>query len=247
MGHARFAATPVGPRTSAAAGAASGTSGGACSGRTPGAYRLRFRAGQCSALLLGIHAMRRSEPLSLMGLTSLGWADVCLAYFLPPLPAGWLPAWHCCPWPNRSKPAARLFVLHENAVDHRGLARLCIALAWSGWATTANFVAAGSILQERSRACGARYCCASASLPLGLRWVATCWCSGTGGVVIWFAVAARLLAGLADISTMATGSGVLGNVGTSLRLCRQSGSRPSSSCWCATSLSRLPCSNSRMS
>ncbi|MBS0436221.1 MAG: hypothetical protein JSR75_15260 [Proteobacteria bacterium] len=170
-----------------------------------------------AALLLGIHAMRRSERrYLLMGLTSLGWADVCLAYFLPPLPAGWLPAWHllrlagiasaaCCTW---------LFVLHETRSTHRGLARLCIALALVGpLGYTANFVATGSIFAGTFEGVWGAVLLAFGILPLGLlgrdllvQWNWRC-------AVIWFAVAAGLLAGLADISTMATGSGVLGGVG----------------------------------
>lgn len=170
-----------------------------------------------AALLLGIHMLRRGERrYLLMGLTSLGWADVCLAYFLPPLPADWLPAWHLLRLAGIASAASCtwLFVLHETRSPHCGMARLCIALALIGpLGYAANFVATGSIFAGTFEGLWGAVLLAFGVIPLGLlgrdllaQWSWRC-------AVIWFAVAAGLVAGLADVWTMATGSGVLGSVG----------------------------------
>lgn len=170
-----------------------------------------------AALLLGIHAMRRSERrYLLMGLTSLGWADVCLAYFLPPLPAAWLPFWHLLRLAGIASAASCtwLFVLHETRSPHRGLERLCIAFALVGpLGYLANFVATGSIFAGTFEGLWGAVLLAFGAFPLGLlaRDLLAQW--NWRRAVIWFAVAAGLVAGLADIATMATGSGVLGGVG----------------------------------
>lgn len=47
-----------------------------------------------SAVLYGIFAMRRREiKYFLLGTTAFSWSLVCIAYFLPPIPAAWFPIW----------------------------------------------------------------------------------------------------------------------------------------------------------
>lgn len=170
-----------------------------------------------AALLLGIHAMRRGKrSYMLMGLTSLGWAFVCLAYFLPAIPASWLPAWHllrlfgiavaaCCTW---------LFVLHETRSRQHRYAWICI-----GWGLLGplgyllHYAASGSIFAGRFEGLWGASMLMLGVWPLALlgRELLAHWQLRRG--VIGLAVAAGLAAGLADCMMLATGSGVLGGIG----------------------------------
>lgn len=170
-----------------------------------------------ASLLLGMHAMRRQERrYLLMGLTSLGWAVVCMAFFLPAMPAWLYPYWHllrlsgiaataCCTW---------LFLVEEAAPGSRRFARLCIA-----WAAIGPL---GHLLhfwwRDAIYAAGFETVWGMVLLSLGLvpvallaRTLARSW--DWRRAVFLLAALAGMLAGVADVSLAGTGSSVLGNTG----------------------------------
>ncbi len=170
-----------------------------------------------AAIMLGIFALRRNEPrYLLMGLTSLGWANVCMAYFLPAMPASLYPYWHlvrltgiatvaCCAW---------LFLMLEVDPADRVFKRLCI-----GWAVLGpagyffNYALYDSIFNSTFEGTWGGVMVALGTYPMfhmgrGLlrHWT---WRRG----IFLLATLAGLLAGAADIAMSSTGSGLFSDVG----------------------------------
>lgn len=172
-----------------------------------------------AALLLGIYSVRRREPrYLLMALTSLGWAVVCVAYFLPRMPAALYPSWHllrlagiataaCCTW---------LFMMHEVDPGERRYTRLCIGLAALGpLGYLVNFLVYDSLFSGSFEGgwgaallLAGLYPLARLARSLLRRWR---WRHG----VLLLAALSGLLAGVADILHMSTGASVFGGIGYS--------------------------------
>lgn len=170
-----------------------------------------------AAIMLGIFALRRDEPrYLLMGLTSLGWANVCMAYFLPPMPASLYPYWHlvrltgiatvaCCAW---------LFLMLEVDPADRVFQRLCI-----GWAVLGplgylvDFALHDSIFNGTFEGGWGGVMVALGAYPMFrmARGLLRHWTWRRG--IFLLATLAGLLAGAADIAMSSTGSGLFSDIG----------------------------------
>jgi signal transduction histidine kinase len=172
-----------------------------------------------AALLLGIYAMQPRRPYLLMGLTSLGWAVVCVAYFVPPMPPALYPGWHllrisgiattaCCTW---------LFLHHETT------GRAASAFGWLciGWALLGplgylvDFVWRDAIYNAAFETSWAAALLLLGLVPIWrlLRALAQRW--DWRRAVFLLAALTAGVAGLADVAMAGTGSGVFGAVGYS--------------------------------
>ncbi len=83
-----------------------------------------------ATLLLGIYALRRQETrYLLMGVTALGWACVCVNFFLPPLPAWFYPYWYLIRIMSIALVAgcAFVFLARETRMAHPRYAWICLA------------------------------------------------------------------------------------------------------------------------
>ena len=170
-----------------------------------------------AAILLGIHAMRREERrYLLMGITSLGWAVICVAYFLPPMPAPLYPYWHalrlvgiavtpCATW---------LFLAGEAGTARHGFGPLCIAWAAVGplehllhlWLRDAIYAPTFETAWGVSLLLLGLY-----PITLLLRALLHAW--DWRQALFLLAAVAGLLAGVADVGLAGSGSSVLGNTG----------------------------------
>lgn len=170
-----------------------------------------------AAILLGIFALRPQEQrYLLMGLTSLGWAVVCVAYFLPPMPAALYPWWHLlriagiavtagCTW---------LFLMAEVAPGRRGFRRMCVACAAIGpIGFLARFLWSDSIYSAVFETTWGVALLSLGTWPIALllRALRARW--DWRYAVFLLATSAGLLAGMADVGMAGTGSSVFGNVG----------------------------------
>ncbi|MBX3610465.1 MAG: ATP-binding protein [Hydrogenophaga sp.] len=170
-----------------------------------------------AALLLGIHAMRREERrYLLMGITSLGWAVVCVAYFLPPMPAPLYPYWHALRLAGIAVTACAtwLFLIGETGRGHRRYAALCIAWAAVGplghllnvWTRDLIYAPTFETLWGVSLLLLGVY-----PLALMARSLVRSWDWRHAAFLV--AATAGLLAGVADVSLAGSGSSVFHNTG----------------------------------
>ncbi|WP_326541722.1 sensor histidine kinase [Pseudorhodoferax sp.] len=170
-----------------------------------------------AAILLGIFTLRPQERrYLLMGLTSLGWAVVCVAYFLPAMPAALYPWWHLLRITGIAVTAcgAWLFLMEEVAPGRRGFWRLCLACAAIGpvgfLARFALYDSIYSAVFETSWGI-ALLLLGAWPIALLLRALLARW--DWRHAVFLVAASAGLLAGIADVGMAGTGGSVFGNVG----------------------------------
>ena len=170
-----------------------------------------------AALLLGIFALRRGEPrYLLMGLTSLGWATVCVAYFLPPMPAWLYPWWHLLRIAGIATVAGCTFVFLMREIDsgERLFKRVCV-----GWALLGPLgYLVNYALNDATFSSSFEGGWGGVLMLLGIYplfrlaralWREWEWRRG----IFLLATLAGVLAGAADIAMVSTGSGVFGAVG----------------------------------
>lgn len=170
-----------------------------------------------AAILFGIFAMRRREvKYFLMGTTALSWALVCVAYFLPPVPAPWFPIWCLvriigialvtnCIW---------IFLMLEVNPKNRWFPKLCVLVGSVGpLQYIVNFAFTNETVSLQfediwgfSTVGLGIYPLWSLVRSLYQRWQ---W----RNAVFLIATTAGLAAGLADMIMANTGSGVFGGLG----------------------------------
>lgn len=170
-----------------------------------------------AAILLGIHAMRREERrYLLMGITSLGWAVVCVAYFLPPMPAPLYPWWHALRLAGIAVTACAtwLFLAGEAGTARRGFGALCIAWAALGpLGHLLNLWLRDAIYQPTFETAWGVSLLLLGIYPIALLLRALLRTWDWRQAVFLLAAAAGLLAGVADVSMAGSGNSLLGNTG----------------------------------
>jgi signal transduction histidine kinase len=172
-----------------------------------------------AAILIGIFALRRHEwRYLLMGLTALGWANVCFAYLLPPMPAWLYPYWHFVRLLGIGGVAGLcgMVLWLETEPRHAGFGWLCLAWAAVGpLIYLADFWWRGSTDSTLTKAWWGLPLLGLAVYPMTrlARRLARAWDWRRG--VYLLAALAGVLAGGADLVLSSTGRELFGPVGYS--------------------------------
>ena len=174
-----------------------------------------------TGILMGIYAFRRNQlNYLLMGLVAVGWGIVCAVYFLPPMPQQIYPYWRLlhivgislitnCAW---------VFLIRESNPNSRFFPKLCLFWGCLGPAVyLANFWLRDVTFFPAFEGLWGGVAVAMGSYTLWHFLKSIIKKASWRNVIFFTSTSVAMLAGLADMVLLASGSSVFGNIGYSLQ------------------------------